>query len=160
MESQVQYCIIRTSWLFSEHGNNFLKTILRLSKERDKLTIVSDQFGQPTYAGDLSDAIITILPAIVKKNFSSQIFHFSGNPACSWYDFAKEIIEQAILTGILEKEIEVIPITTKEYPTPAPRPMYSVLDCSAIKKFYNIELSDWKSAVSNVLKKIQENKQQ
>ena len=121
--------IIRTAWLYSAHGNNFLKTMLRLGRERDHLNVVSDQVGTPTFAGDLAKAIVRILPKVVagKKN----IYHFTNEGVCSWYDFAHAIMKIAGLS------CKVHPIESKNYPTKATRPFYSVLNKEKIKNKRN-----------------------
>lgn len=122
--------IIRTSWLYSSYGNNFVKTMIRLSKERDSMGIVFDQIGTPTYARDLADAILHIVNS---GNFQSGIYHYSNEGVASWYDFAKAIVEMA---GI---KCNIYPIETYQYPTPAKRPPYSVLNKAKIKSIYKIK---------------------
>ncbi len=142
--------IIRTAWVYSSYGNNFLKTILRLAKERDCLTIVADQAGTPTYAKDLADVVWKMSQYIQssRNNDYAGIYHFTNEGICSWYDFAMEIVSQQ------ELSCKVLPITTADYPTPAKRPSYSVLDKTKIKKFLNIEIPHWKSSVKECLKKM------
>lgn len=149
-----RFCIIRTSWVFSEYGNNFLKTILRLAKERDSLSVVSDQYGNPTYAGDLAAAIITLVPHVMKSNFGSEILNYSGDPACSWFEFAKEIIRQSRSSGLLDKKISVNSILTLNYPTAAVRPMNSVMDTTLIEQKSGINSAEWANSISTVLEKI------
>jgi dTDP-4-dehydrorhamnose reductase len=134
--------IIRTSWLYSEFGNNFVKTMLRLMKERHSLNIVNDQKGSPTYAGDLARVIMKILET---DNFQPGIFHFSNEGEATWYEFALEIKK---LTGI---SCNILPIPTSEFPTPAKRPVYSLLDCSKIKKEYNLIIPDWQTSLAHCL---------
>lgn len=134
--------IIRTSWLYSSYGHNFVKTILRLSKERDSLGIVSDQIGTPTYARDLAAAILFIINS---GDFFPGIYHYSNEGKASWYDFAKAIVD---IAGI---ECHIYPIGTDQYPTPAKRPPYSVLDKTKIKRAYNIEIPEWKSSLRKCL---------
>jgi len=131
--------IIRTSWVYSNYGNNFVKTMLRLGKERDQLNVVADQIGTPTYAGDLAQAILEILPKIFNEKV--EIFHFSNEGVCSWYDFAKAIFE---LEGLSTK---VNPIETWQYPTSAQRPFYSVLNKTSIKERYQFEIPYWKESL-------------
>ncbi len=138
--------IIRTSWVYSSYGNNFVKSMLRLGKERDELNIVADQIGTPTYAGDLAKAILTILPKI--KNTSAELFHYTNEGVCSWYDFAKAIFEYT------DTNCKVNPITTAQYPTAAERPHYSVLEKSKIKKTYHINIPYWKDSLKVCLKNI------
>ncbi len=132
--------IIRTSWLYSEFGNNFVKTMLKYGKERDHLNVVFDQIGTPTYAKDLANAILEIIPKTNSlKNI--EIYHYSNEGAVSWYDFAKEIMK---LSNI---DCKINPIETKDYPLPTPRPFYSVLNKSKIKKYFNIEIPYWKDSL-------------
>lgn len=143
-------CIIRTSWLYSSFGNNFVKTMIRLGKERDQLNVIFDQIGTPTYARDLATAIIHIV------NISSQntqafipgIYHYSNEGVCSWFDFAKEIHD---LQNIA---CTVLPIETKDYPTPAKRPHYSVLNKTKIKSTFNISISHWKDSLKECVQQL------
>ena len=127
--------IIRTSWVYSAYGKNFVKTILRLMNEKDSLNIVNDQLGSPTYAADLADTIMQILNS---EKWVPGIYHFSNEGIISWYDFAVAIKEMNGLQCTLN------PITTYQYPTPARRPAYSVLDKTKIKETYGIRLKNWK----------------
>lgn len=136
------YFIIRTSWLYSEFGNNFLKTMLRLSKTRDEIGVVSDQFGSPTYAMDLAN---TILKIIKENNNAFGVFHYSNEGAISWYDFAKAIFE------LNKIKIKINPITTEDFPTPAERPKYSVLDKAKIKKTFNVDVPIWKDSLKKAI---------
>lgn len=140
--------IIRTAWVYSPYGSNFVKTMLRLGKERDTLNVVSDQIGSPTYAKDLAQAIVQILPQI-KKN-TKQILHYTNEGVCSWYDFATAIMEEAGLT------CRVNPIETSEYPTKATRPAYSVLDKKQIRTDYNITIRHWREALRDCIKTMQQ----
>lgn len=135
--------IIRTSWVYSNYGNNFVKTMIRLGGERDELNVVADQIGTPTNAADLAQVILTILPKI--KNENVELFHYSNEGICSWYDFAKVIFK---LSGL---DIKTHPIVTNQYPTPAKRPYYSVLSKNKIKEAYQIEIPFWKNSLSNIL---------
>jgi dTDP-4-dehydrorhamnose reductase len=135
----VNSIIIRTSWVYSKYGNNFVKTMLRIAKERDEINVVADQIGTPTNAADLAQAIITILPKI--KNEEVELYHYSNEGVCSWYDFAKAIIEIKGLT------IQVHPIETRQYPTPAKRPFYAVLNKACIKERYKITIRYWKDSL-------------
>ena len=137
--------IIRTGWLYSTFGNNFVKTMLRLGRERDKLGVVFDQVGTPTYAHDLAQAIMTAIEQGVKPG----IFHFSDEGVCSWYDFAKAIHRMA---GI--NSCQVSPLHTEEYPTPASRPHYSVLDKTKIKQTYGIEVPYWEESLAECIAKL------
>ncbi|RJL51955.1 dTDP-4-dehydrorhamnose reductase [Pectobacterium carotovorum] len=138
--------IVRTAWVFSEYGNNFVKTMLRLAKERDTLGIVADQRGCPTYAGDLAQAIISLLD----KNVEGGIYHYCGDEEVSWYEFAQAIFEMAKQQGVIDKVPLVTAITTEQYPTPAHRPQYSSLSCEKIKKL-TIKPSDWVVTLSQTL---------
>ena len=142
--------IIRTSWVYSSYGANFVKTMLRLGKDKDALGVIFDQVGTPTYAGDLAKTILSILPKIANNKI--EIYHYSNEGVLSWYDFAKEIMKMAKL------ECQINPIETKEYPTPATRPYYSLLNKSKIKKEYNIAIPYWKDSLDTCLKKMRERK--
>jgi dTDP-4-dehydrorhamnose reductase len=133
-----QHFIIRTSWLYSEYGNNFVKTMLKLGAERDELKIIGDQIGTPTYAIDLADAILTII-ASQKENYG--IYHYSNEGATSWYDFAKGIFD------ISKTDVKVLPIRTAEYPTKATRPLFSVMDKSKIKNTFGLEIPYWRDSL-------------
>jgi len=140
--------IIRTSWLYSEYGNNFVKTILRLGKERNELNIVSDQIGSPTYATDLADAILEI---IKHKKFrdegqTTQIYHYSGEGEISWHEFAKEIFK------IEKTECQVNPVTSQQYPTAAKRPRNTSMNKDKIVEVFNIKISNWKSSLNTCMK--------
>ena len=136
--------IIRTSWVYSSYGNNFVKTMLRLGKERESLGVIFDQVGTPTYAKDLAQTILDIIPQI--KNDKVEIYHYSNEGVLSWYDFSKEIMRMAKL------ECQINPIETKEYPTPAKRPHYSLLNKTKIKKEFGIEIPYWKDSLDKCLK--------
>lgn len=136
--------IIRTSWLYSAYGANFVKTMLRLAKERDELGVVCDQIGSPTYAKDLAETILQIIKTY--KSNGVDYFHFSNEGNCSWYEFACKIFK---LKGI---KIKVNPIETKDFPTPAARPAYSLLDKSKIKKIYKISIPNWETSLEDCLK--------
>ncbi len=138
--------IIRTSWVYSGYANNFVKTMLRLGKERDQLNVVADQIGTPTYAGDLAKAILTMLPKI--KNEELELLHYSNEGVCSWYDFAKVIFEHTNVN------CKVNPISTAQYPTAAKRPYYSVLNKTKIKGTYSVSLPYWKDSLKICLRKI------
>ncbi len=142
--------IIRTSWVYSSYGANFVKTMLRLGKERDSLGVIFDQVGTPTYARDLAKTILDILPDI--ENEKVEIYNYSNEGVLSWFDFAKEIMRMAKI------ECEINPIETKEYPTPATRPHYSLLNKAKIKKDFNITIPYWKDSLDNCLKVLGERK--
>ena len=143
--------IIRTSWLFSEYGNNFVKTMLRLAKERDSLSVVNDQIGCPTYAGDLAQAIITLLQ---HPSPSRGIYHFGGNKSVTWYEFSQTIFQTALKHDNNFKMPQLTPITTDQYPLPAPRPEYSIMDCRKIENDYGIKPSDWQKALNDIIGKL------
>ena len=132
--------IIRTSWLYSIYGNNFLKTITKLAQSRDEISIVFDQIGTPTYAGDLAKAIISIIPQL-KTIGGVEVYHFSNEGVCSWYDFAIEIV------ALLNLNTKIYPIHSEEYPTTAQRPFYSVLDKSKIKNSFGLEIKHWREGL-------------
>lgn len=137
--------VIRTAWLYSIYGSNFVKTMIRLGKEREALGVVSDQIGTPTYAKDLANAIYTI----ISQGVIPGIYHFSNEGACSWYDFTKSIHR---LVGITT--CKVSPLHTYEYPVKAARPAYSVLDKSKIKNAYNIEIPHWEESLNACIKNL------
>lgn len=135
--------IIRTAWLYSSFGNNFVKTMMRLGKEKTELGVIFDQIGTPTYAGDLANAIM----AIINEGVKPGLFHFSNEGVISWYDFTKAIHRIAGISGC-----NVKPLHTSEYPTPAARPAYSVLDKTKIKDTYNIEIPYWEESLEKCIK--------
>jgi dTDP-4-dehydrorhamnose reductase len=139
--------IIRTSWVYSEYGNNFVKTMLRLGKERNELSVVSDQIGSPTYATDLAKAILGIInnKDYQDKNQSTQVCHYSNKGEISWYEFAKEIFKLA------EVDCKVSPITTEQYPTPARRPMNTIMDKNKITKAFSVDTPDWKKSLNTCM---------
>lgn len=133
--------IIRTAWLYSEFGSNFVKTVLRLGKERDELGFVFDQVGTPTYAGDLAAAILSVVTADEKGAFVPGIYHYSNEGVCSWYDFTVKILQ---IAGI---DCRIRPIETKDYPTKAVRPPYSVLNKNKIKETYGVAIPHWEASL-------------
>ncbi|AYH32750.1 dTDP-4-dehydrorhamnose reductase [Pectobacterium parmentieri] len=138
--------IVRTAWVFSEYGNNFVKTMLRLAKERDTLSIVNDQRGCPTYAGDLAQAIISLL----EKNTEGGIYHYCGDREVSWYEFAESIFAIAADKSLLIDIPSLKAISTTDYPTPAYRPAFSTLSCDKVKKL-GISLSGWEKALQKTI---------
>ena len=148
-----KYLIIRTSWVFSEYGNNFLKTMLRLGAEKKELNVVDDQFGCPTYAQDIARAVAVILSSDELDESKYGVFHFVGEMPCSWYDFARNIFSQASLLGLKVPSI-LNPIKTVSYPTPAIRPLYSVLDTSKIGRTFTLRNSNWNDGVRRALEKM------
>ena len=146
--------IIRTSWVYSYYGANFVKTMLRLGKEKESLGVIFDQVGTPTYARDLAKAILEIIQHstfnIKNSSTHTEIYNFSNEGVVSWYDFAKEIMKMAKLNCIIN------PIGTKEYPTPAKRPYYSVLNKSKIKSTFDIKIPYWKDGLDDCLRRLGE----
>ena len=140
--------IIRTSWVYSYYGNNFVKTMLRLGKEKEELGVIFDQVGTPTYAKDLALTILNIIPQI--ENSKVEIYNYSNEGVLSWYDFAKEIMKMAKLN------CKINPIETYQYPTPAKRPHFSFLNKSKIKQKFNIEIPYWKDGLDDCLKRLGE----
>jgi dTDP-4-dehydrorhamnose reductase len=143
--------IIRTSWVFSSHGNNFVKTMIRLMKERDSLNIVGDQQGRPTYARDLATASIQILNALNLGLPIKGIYHFANTGETTWFDFAQKIKE---LAGL---ECTLTPINSDQFPTPAKRPNYSVLDTQKIEKELNLHIPHWELALSDCILQLKNN---
>ena len=143
--------IFRTAWLYSEFGNNFLKTMMRLTAEREQVNVVFDQVGTPTYAGDLALAIFSIIEAGVYEG-NEGIYHFSNEGVCSWYDFAVEIAAVAGNTGC-----RVNPCHSSEFPSPVTRPSYSVLDKTKIKETFDIDIPHWRESMEYCVKRIKAN---
>ena len=137
--------IIRTAWLYSPFGNNFVKTMIRLGKEKQQLGVIFDQIGTPTYAADLANVIMTA----INKGIVPGIYHFSNEGVTSWYDFTKAIHRIADITSC-----QVSPLHTAEYPTPASRPHYSVLDKTKIKDTYNIEIPYWEESLAKCIERL------
>lgn len=149
MASGCRYLIFRTAWLYSEYGNNFLKTMLRLTSERDTLQVVFDQIGTPTYAGDLALAIFSIIES-ERYAGNEGVYHFTDEGVCSWYDFATEI---AAAAG--HDSCHIIPCHTSEFPTKAARPAYSVLDKTKIKTTFQMDIPHWRESMIYCLKQIE-----
>lgn len=147
-ESGCKALIFRTAWLYSEFGNNFLKTMMRLTAEREQLNVVFDQAGTPTYAGDLALAIFSIIEAGVYEG-NEGIYHFSDEGLCSWYDFAVEIAAAAGNTNC-----RIIPCHSSEFPSPVTRPTYSVLDKTKIKNTFDIDIPHWRESMEYCIKRI------
>lgn len=146
-----EHLILRTAWVFGEYGNNFVKTMLRLAKSRDELSIVSDQFGGPTYAGDIASALLTMINNIEQGKVPKWgTYHYSGMPYVSWYEFAKKIFEIAVEKEVLSVSPSLSAISTSAYPTPAKRPLNSRLDCGYIHDEFGIKFSDWLAALENI----------
>lgn len=151
VDSGCKYLIFRTAWLYSEFGNNFLKTMLRLTAEREELKVVFDQIGTPTYAGDLALAIFAIIEG-ERYAGNEGIYHFTNEGVSSWYDFAVEI---AAATG--HDACRILPCHTAEFPTKAARPAYSVLDKTKVKRTFGIEIPHWRESMLYCLEKLENN---
>lgn len=154
-----EHIILRTSWVFGVNGTNFVKTMLRLGKEKDDLGVVADQYGAPTSARAIAKTIAGIVDRITNKPESNQVwgtYHYSGFPFVSWAEFAKEIFEQAADRELMSAPPTVNDIGTADYPTPAARPANSRLDCSKLKRTFGIEPDDWKSSLGLVLDELKE----
>ena len=144
--------IIRTAWLYSPFGNNFVKTMIKLGSERESLNVIFDQVGTPTYAEDLADAILKAMDQTIDTDHDKGgVYHFSNEGVCSWYDFTIKIHEIAGITTC-----KVNPIETKDYPTKAARPHYSVLNKSKIKQAFNITIPHWEASLKNCIKELSE----
>jgi dTDP-4-dehydrorhamnose reductase len=146
------HAILRTSWVHAAHGANFVRTMLRLGAERPRLTVVDDQRGGPTAAGDIADALIVMAQAFAAGRGVPGVFHFSGAPAVSWRDFAVEIFRRADWI----RTPEVAPIRTEDWPTPAARPRNSALDCGRIRAAYGIDQPDWRRSLGPILAELRE----
>ena len=144
--------VMRTSWVFGAHGQNFVKTMLRLGRERDSLGIVADQYGAPTAAADIAAVLITIVRRHTPEQLAERagIYHYCGSPYASWFEFAEIIFAEAAAQGVLAKIPAVKPIATADYPTPAKRPADSRLDCGKIRTVFGIGPCDWHSALSDL----------
>ncbi|MBU0642645.1 MAG: dTDP-4-dehydrorhamnose reductase [Alphaproteobacteria bacterium] len=142
--------ILRTSWVFSSHGNNFVKTMLRLGAERDKLTIVADQIGGPTPARAIAQACVEIANRLKTEPNTAGTYHFSGAPDVSWADFARAIFAEAGITCAVED------IPSSAYPTPAQRPENSRMDCRSLKTAYGLDRPDWRAAVRTTINEVNE----
>ena len=151
-----QYIILRVAWVFGAHGHNFVKTMLRLGKERSELRVVDDQYGGPTPARYIAATLMTLAEKYRDSgNLEWGTYHYCGAPATTWYGFAKEIFSQAHGLGMLDKLVKVTPITTEEYPTPAKRPANSILECTKIRSTFSIDQPDWRIGLKQVLAEIQ-----
>ena len=153
ISSDIDSIVIRTSWLYSAYGNNFVKTMLRLGKEKESLGVIFDQIGTPTYAGDLAKTCLDILAYSKEANINSKgnLYHYSNEGVTSWYDFATAIMK------INKLDCEVLPIETKDYPTLAQRPHYSVLNKTKIKSDFKLTIPHWRDSLANCIKKINHN---
>lgn len=147
-----QHLILRASWIFGAHGHNFVKTMLRLARQRDHLSVVSDQIGCPTHAGSLADTLLELAARYARQGtLAWGTYHYGGQPACSWFDFAEEIFRQAEASKMLLKRPTVTAIGSEQYPTPARRPAWSVLDCTLFEKTFGLEAPDWRRDLQAVL---------
>ncbi|ENC6730784.1 dTDP-4-dehydrorhamnose reductase [Vibrio navarrensis] len=146
-----KHIILRTAWVFGENGNNFVKTMLRLSSTRNDLSIVGDQFGGPTYAGDIANTLIKVAQRI-SEGYAVEygVYHYSGLPHVSWFEFADAIFDVAVELGAVAKKPSLINITTDQYPTPAKRPSNSRLSTEKITQGFSVKASDWKAALNNI----------
>jgi len=150
LDANINGIVIRTSWLYSSFGNNFVKTMLRLGNERSTLNVIFDQIGTPTYARDLAVACLEILLNNEDLTSKGRLYHFSNEGVASWYDFAKAIME----LGVVNCDIK--PIETKDYPTPAKRPFYSLLNKGKIKEDFQIKIPYWRDSLKECMRKLKE----
>jgi len=141
--------VIRTAWVYSAHGNNFVKTMLRLMQERDELGVIADQIGSPTWAHSLAEALWRALECE-----ASGVLHWTGAGVASWYDFAVAIAEEATQSGILDKSVVINPLTTQQYPTPARRPAYSVLQLEDTRRVLGMKSPHWRADLRAMLKEL------
>lgn len=152
-----RYLVLRTSWVFGVHGNNFVKTMLRLGGERDSLSIVADQQGGPTSAASIAAALWQLAEIYqIRQQLPWGLYHFSGSPHCTWFDFAEEIFHQAESLGLLQHCPQLLPIATADYPTPAQRPAWSVMDCTKLSVNLGINPPNWKEDLRLVLTELQQ----
>ncbi|MCF6236217.1 MAG: dTDP-4-dehydrorhamnose reductase [Gammaproteobacteria bacterium] len=151
-----KYIILRVSWVFATEGNNFVKTMFRLAIERDEISVVADQHGGPTCAADIASTLLKLAEQALSEkdqtSFPWGTYHYSGTPTTTWHGFAEKILTQGKKMGLIKIIPKLNAITTADYPTPAVRPENSKLDCSKIKKIFDIEQPDWQAALNNTLK--------
>lgn len=158
LRTHQKHIILRVAWVFAANGHNFVKTMLRLGAERDQLGIVSDQRGGPTWAGDIAATLLEIVDQYcIGEDIDWGVYNFIGQPAASWFDFASAIFEKAVELGLLKQAPALNAIATSDYPTPAKRPMNSVLDCSKILENFGIEQPDWHIGLEQVLQELKDN---
>lgn len=148
INTDIDAIVIRTSWLYSAYGNNFVKTMLRLGREKESLNVISDQIGTPTHAKDLAKTCLDILSKSKRLSEKGKIYHYSNEGVASWYDFAQSIME------INKVDCEIFPLETKDYPTLAKRPHYSVLNKTKIKEDFKIEIPHWRESLKGCLNRI------
>jgi len=144
------HAILRTAWVFSAHGNNFVRTMLRLSQTRDALNVVADQIGGPTAAGDIADTLWVMARAFHRGQGRTGIYHFSGAPDVSWADFAREIF------AVAGRDVTVADIPGSDYPTPAARPGNSRLDCRDTETYFGVRRPDWRASLADVMNELKE----
>lgn len=149
-ENHPKGIVVRTSWVYSTHGNNFVRTMLRLMKERNELNVVADQIGSPTYAADLAQALIQLVQGLQAGKKAQPVYHYSNSGVISWFDFATAIRDMAGLT------CQVNPIPSSAYPTPAKRPGYSVMDCSDLVSDFGIQLKPWQKSLGTCIQQLQQ----
>lgn len=156
-----EFFIIRTAWLYGIYGNNFVKTMLRILEEKSSAKVVQDQFGTPTYALDLSNAIAFFARKIENNEKNAVpfgIYHFTNLGKTNWFEFASKICEEGIKNGLITHEAAVFPCTTEEYPTPAPRPAYSVLSKDKIAKILDFKIPEWQESLNHYLEREKQSK--
>jgi dTDP-4-dehydrorhamnose reductase len=141
--------IVRTAWVHGAHGQNFVKTILRLASERERLTIVDDQVGSPSWTGDIATALVRLM-----EQQAAGVFHYTNEGVASWYDFAWAILEEARGLGLLVKDCELVPIPTSAYPTPARRPAYSVLSKEKIRACLGTAIPHWREGLQSMMREL------
>ncbi|SFT16486.1 dTDP-4-dehydrorhamnose reductase [Sulfitobacter marinus] len=151
-EAGGRYGVLRTSWVVSAHGNNFVKTMLRLGAERDALTVVADQIGGPTGAAEIAQACVLIAKTLASEPEKSGVYHFSGTPDTSWAEFARAIFDAAQIS------CAVTNIPSSDYPTPAKRPLNSRMDCSATQANFGIPRPDWRTSLAHILNQLDASK--
>ncbi len=152
-----EHIILRVAWVFGACGNNFVRTMLRLSREHEELRIVGDQSGGPTWAGDIATTLLNLAARYASgEELNWGTYHYSGSPPVNWYEFAQTIFTEALNCGILDHAPNLIPITTADYPTPAVRPQNSVLDCTKIKQHLKIDQADWRIGLQDTLQEWQQ----
>ncbi|MDG3086925.1 dTDP-4-dehydrorhamnose reductase [Vibrio hannami] len=146
-----RHLILRTAWVFGEHGSNFVKTMLRLAQTRNELNIVGDQIGGPTYAGDIAATLIKMIESVEGGvEITWGVYHYSGMPYVSWYEFAQKIFDTAQRQGVVDEKPTLSSIPTSAYPTPAKRPENSRMNCNKIQTHFGIKPSDWITALDNI----------
>jgi len=152
LKENEQSYIIRTAWLYGYYGNNFVRTMLKLMKEKESVSVVNDQKGCPTWTGELSETVISLLKAVNINTIPYGIYHFAGEGEITWFDFANEIYNQAKTFGLLKNDCDVKSCTSADFPAKVKRPAYSVLDKTKIKKTLGIEIPEWKNSLKKYMK--------